>query len=132
MTLASRSSLVLLLPVTVQLLKTAIRFVLILLYRVQTHGLEHYYQAGNRVLIIANHTSFLDAVLLAVFLPERVTFTVDTQIARLWWVRLGLALVDFFPMDPSNPLAVKSLIQYLSQNRKESSFRKGVLLRPAP
>ncbi len=108
-----------------QCLRTMIRVLLAILYRVKVTGLEHYPQAGNRVLIIANHTSFLDAVLLAVFLPERVTFTVDTQIARLWWVRIGLALVDFFPMDPSNPLAVKSLIQYLSQNHKAVVFPEG-------
>ncbi len=99
-----------------QCLRAVIRVLLALLYQVKVKGLEHYHQAGTRVLIIANHTSFLDAVLLAVFLPERVTFTVDTQMAHLWWVRIGLALVDFFPLDPSNPLAVKALIQYLSTN----------------
>ena len=108
-----------------QFLRTVIRFILTILYRVKVDGLEHYHQAGNRVLIVANHTSFLDAVLLAVFLPERVTFTVDTQIANVWWVRVGLALVDFFPMDPSNPLAVKSLIQYLVQDRKAVVFPEG-------
>lgn len=108
-----------------QFLRTVIRFILTILYRVKVDGLEHYHQAGNRVLIVANHTSFLDAVLLAVFLPERVTFTVDTQIANVWWVRVGPALVDFFPMDPNNPLAVKSLIQYLVQDRKAVVFPEG-------
>src|SRR6266508_5105452 len=110
-----------------QCLRAVIRVLLVLLYQVKVKGLEHYHQAGTRVLIIANHTSFLDAVLLAVFLPERVTFTVDTQMAHLWWVRIGLALVDFFPLDPSNPLAVKALIQYLSQNRKAVVFPEGRL-----
>ena len=60
-----------------QIVRAVIRFVLTILYRVKIHGLQHYYQAGNRVLIVANHTSFLDALLLAAFLPERVTFTVE-------------------------------------------------------
>ncbi len=115
-----------------QCLRAVIRVLLVILYRVEVNGLEHYPQAGNRVLIIANHTSFLDALLLAVFLPERVTFTVDTQIANVWWVRVGLALAEFFPMDPSNPFAVKSLIQYLSQNRKAVVFPEGRITQTAP
>jgi acyl-[acyl-carrier-protein]-phospholipid O-acyltransferase/long-chain-fatty-acid--[acyl-carrier-protein] ligase len=64
------------------------------LYRVRIEGLEHYAAAGPRVLIVANHTSFLDAVLLVVFLPDRLTFATDPRIARLWWVRPFLAFVD--------------------------------------
>ena len=50
-----------------------LRSVLKLLYRVRVTGLEHYAQAGQRVLIVANHTSFLDAALLAAFIPDRLT-----------------------------------------------------------
>lgn len=108
-----------------QIVRAVIRCILAILYRVKVNGLQHYSQAGNRVLIIANHTSFLDALLLATFLPERVTFAVDTQIAKVWWVRIGLALVDFFPMDPNHALAVKSLINYLGHDRKAVVFPEG-------
>src|SRR3989304_6045733 len=98
-----------------KLVKALLRWMLTGLYRVKLNGLEHYHQAGDRVMIIANHTSYLDALLLAVFLPDRLTFTVNTQVAKAWWVRPALALVDFFPMDPGNPLAIKALIKYLSE-----------------
>ncbi|MBI3799495.1 MAG: 1-acyl-sn-glycerol-3-phosphate acyltransferase [Deltaproteobacteria bacterium] len=80
------------------MLKPVVRFVLILLYRVQIHGLEHYYQAGNRVLIIANHTSFLDAVLLAVFLPDTHT---GEQLVLLTEYRTATrqALVERFKLE---------------------------------
>jgi acyl-[acyl-carrier-protein]-phospholipid O-acyltransferase/long-chain-fatty-acid--[acyl-carrier-protein] ligase len=106
-------------------LRALIRCVLTLLYRVKVTGLEHYEHAGERVLIIANHTSYLDAVLLAVFLPERVTFMVNTQIAKVWWVRLGLACAEFFLVDPDNPMAIKSLIKQLAHNRKAVVFPEG-------
>ncbi len=35
------------------------------LYKIEIKGLENYQKAGNRVLIVANHLSFLDVVLLA-------------------------------------------------------------------
>ena len=42
----------------------ALRAALRLAYAVRVTGLEHYVEAGPRVLIVANHTSFLDAALL--------------------------------------------------------------------
>ncbi|HTN70078.1 MAG TPA: AMP-binding protein [Methylomirabilota bacterium] len=102
-----------------------LRWLLDKLYSVRVTGLQYYAQAGDRVLIIANHTSFLDALLLAVFLPDKLTFAVDTYIAKAWWVRPALALVDFFPMDPTNPLSTRALIKYLSENHKAVVFPEG-------
>ena len=42
------------------MLKTALRTLLRVLYRVEIIGLDNYANAGKRVLIVANHTSFLD------------------------------------------------------------------------
>lgn len=107
------------------ILRALLRWLLIGLYRVKVDGMEHYYQAGERVMIIANHASYLDALLLAVFLPDRITFTVNTRVAKAWWVRPALVLVDFLPMDPSNPFAIKSLIKYLSENHRAMIFPEG-------
>lgn len=107
------------------LLKLMLRWLLRLCYRVRVVGLEHFQEAGSRVLIVANHTSFLDAVLLAAFLPERFTFAINTYIAKAWWIRPILGLVDLFPMDPTNPMSTKSLIRYLEQNRKAVIFPEG-------
>ena len=106
-------------------IKSILRWLLTSLYKVEVKGLEYYQRAGNRVLIIANHTSYLDAVLLATFLPEKLTFAVNTRIARAWWVRPALTLVNFFPMDPTNPLSTKSLIKYLQQDHKAVIFPEG-------
>lgn len=107
------------------LLRSVLRNLLRLCYRVEVTGLEHYAAAGKRVLIVANHTSFLDAVLLAVFLPDRLTFAVNTYIAQRWWVRPFLKLVDCFPVDPTNPYSLKSLIRYLQGDRRAVIFPEG-------
>ncbi len=96
-----------------------------LVFRVRVSGLEHYRAAGERVLIVANHTSFLDALLLAVFLPDRLSFAVNTHIARRWYFRPFLALVDIFTLDPTHPLSIKRLIRYLGEDRRVVIFPEG-------
>lgn len=105
--------------------KPLVKWLLSHLYRVEVQGLENFHDAGERLLIAANHTSFLDALLLAVFLPERLTFAINTHMARAWWLRPFLALVKVFPMDPTNPLSVKALIHFLREDHKVVIFPEG-------
>lgn len=109
------------------LLRSILRAVLTLCFRVEISGAEHYPAAGKRVLIVANHTSFLDAVLLAAFLPEKVNFAVNTYIARKWYMRLGRRLVTTLALDPANPLAAKTLIDLLKRDQKCMIFPEGRL-----
>jgi acyl-[acyl-carrier-protein]-phospholipid O-acyltransferase/long-chain-fatty-acid--[acyl-carrier-protein] ligase len=76
-------------------------------------------------LIVANHTSYLDGVLLYAFLPDKLTFAINTYIAKAWWVRIGLVFVNFLPVDPTNPLSVKGLIRHLRRNNKAIIFPEG-------
>ena len=80
---------------------------------------------GKRVLIVANHTSFLDAALLAAFLPDRLTFAINTEIAKRWWMRPLLKIVDAFPLNPTNPYSLKSLIRYIEQDKRAAIFPEG-------
>ncbi len=96
-----------------------------LAYRVEVRGLENYRAAGPRTVIVANHVSFLDAILLACFLPGRPTFAINSHMADTWWVRPALSLVDAFPMDPTNPMATKSLIRALQAGRQCVIFPEG-------
>jgi acyl-[acyl-carrier-protein]-phospholipid O-acyltransferase/long-chain-fatty-acid--[acyl-carrier-protein] ligase len=96
-----------------------------LLYRVEVRGIENYVKAGERAVLVANHVSFLDGALLAAFLPGRPTFPVNTFIARLWWARPLLALVDTVTLDPTNPLAAKALVKAVRSGRKCVIFPEG-------
>ena len=69
------------------MLKIFLRWLLVLMYRVELTGLDNYMKAGNRVLIVVNHTSFLDPLLLGVFLPDNITFAINTQISQRWWLK---------------------------------------------
>jgi len=107
------------------LVKSCLHWLFKTLYRVEIHGIENYHKAGERVLIVSNHTSFLDAALLAAFLPHRLTFAIDTHIAQRWWVKTLIKLVNTYPVDPTNPLATKSLIEYLRKDHHVVIFPEG-------
>ena len=95
------------------------------LYRVEVKGLENYSKAGERVVIVANHTSFLDAAIIALFLPEKLMFAVNSHIAKRWYLKPFLALVKAFPLDPTNPMATKSIISEIKRDQKCVIFSEG-------
>jgi acyl-[acyl-carrier-protein]-phospholipid O-acyltransferase / long-chain-fatty-acid--[acyl-carrier-protein] ligase len=106
-------------------LARAARFLFTFFYDVEVKGLEHYKAAGKKALIISNHTSLLDGPLLSAFMPERATFAIDTGMAKKWWVKPAFALVDLAPMDPGNPLAIRTLVRALKSGRKVMIFPEG-------
>lgn len=94
-------------------------------YKVEVKGLENYQKAGKRVLIIANHLSFLDALLIAVFLPEKPLFAINSYIAKKWFIKPFLSLATTYSLDPTNPMATKNLIEEIKKNRKCVIFPEG-------
>jgi len=108
------------------ILYPVVRLILRAIFRVRVRGLEHYPASGRR-LVIANHTSWLDAALLAAFLPDRPVFAVHTQIAQLRWVRPFLRLVTVYPIDPVQPLLLKTLCACVEAGRAVVIFPEGRL-----
>ncbi|MDF9827669.1 acyl-[acyl-carrier-protein]-phospholipid O-acyltransferase/long-chain-fatty-acid--[acyl-carrier-protein] ligase [Ereboglobus sp. PH5-10] len=90
-------------------LHTFLRWLLKACFKVEVRGLEHFDEAGKRRVIIANHTSFLDSVLLTAFLPVRPTFAISPDWAAKWWLKPFLRLVNVYPVDPTKPMAIKAL-----------------------
>ncbi|HIF50196.1 MAG TPA: acyl-[ACP]--phospholipid O-acyltransferase [Thiotrichaceae bacterium] len=109
----------------IHLFKFFIKLLLRLLFRVEVSGMENYEKAGDRVLIIANHTSLLDGVLLYAWLPETPTFAINTQIAAKKAFKPFLCLVRLFEMDAINPLSIKTVIKYIKQDNKVVIFPEG-------
>lgn len=109
------------------LLKTLMQITFKFLYKVEIKGLENIKKAGPRAVIVGNHVSFLDAPLLAAFLPGRPMFAVNTFVAEWFWVRPFLKMIDAFPLDPANPFSIKSLIKEVEKNKHCVIFPEGRL-----
>ncbi|MBF0304371.1 MAG: acyl-[ACP]--phospholipid O-acyltransferase [Alphaproteobacteria bacterium] len=96
-----------------------------LFHKAEVRGLENLAAAGERAVLVVNHVSFLDAILLAAFLPGKPTFAVNTFVARLWWVKPFLSVVDAYPLDPTNPMSTKGLIHAVREGRTCVIFPEG-------
>ena len=107
------------------IIHTALRWVIQRFYRVKVSGLENLNKANRRSIIIANHTSLLDPLFLTAFIPQRLYFAIDTNIAKKWWMRLVLWAVRVYPLDPTKPMAIKSLVGLVKKGRKVVIFPEG-------
>jgi acyl-[acyl-carrier-protein]-phospholipid O-acyltransferase/long-chain-fatty-acid--[acyl-carrier-protein] ligase len=99
-----------------------VRIIMRLLYRVEVRGqmVSH-----EKLLIVSNHTSFLDGILLGAFLPIWPTYLVHTTIAKIWYFKIGLRFLPHLVVDSANPLAMKAIIALLESGSHVVIFPEG-------
>lgn len=107
------------------MLKPVLRWILRRVYRVEINGGEHLRSFGERTLVVANHTSLLDALLLYAFLPVPATFAINTYVGASWMGRVGGWFASLFPLDPNNPLSIRALIRRVEQGGCVVIFPEG-------
>ena len=108
------------------MLRFMLRALLRPLFRVRVSGDARAF-ANPRTLIIANHESFLDGMLLGAFLPVRATFVVHTQVLSRWYFRAFLHFVPHLAVDSTNPLAMKLICRLVETGRPVVIFPEGRL-----
>ncbi len=77
------------------------------------------------MLIVANHTSLLDGVLISTYLPGDTAFMIDETHTRKWYERFLLSFVDHFKVEFHNPYATKKVIQELKNGKHCMIFPEG-------
>lgn len=116
---------VLLLPIPIA--RSLARRLLGLVYHVRLDGMENFQAVrGHPAVLVANHTSFLDGVLLWIYLHDDLSYAVDTEVASRWYFRPLLAMAPrYFTVDPTRPMAVRSLIREISLGHIPVIFPEG-------
>ncbi|OWK23049.1 hypothetical protein AJ87_40265 [Rhizobium yanglingense] len=95
--------------------------------RLEVEGLENIKKAGRAPIIALNHVSFLDGALALAITEEEPVFAVDYKIAQAWWIRPFLKMCKFLPLDPTKPMATRSLIKIVNEGNAIGIFPEGRL-----
>lgn len=109
-------------------MKWVIKALLKIFFKVRIRGLEHYHdldQSGEPMLIIANHTSLLDGVLIRAFLPGDTAFMIDESHTHRWYEKFLLSFVKHFKVEFHNPYATKQVIKALKSGQHCMIFPEG-------
>ncbi len=94
-------------------------------YRMEVHGLDNVAKAGPNAIIALNHVSFLDAAVALAILDKDPVFAIDHGIAQRWWVKPFLKLTRAMPLDPTRPLATRTLINAVKGGESLVIFPEG-------
>lgn len=107
------------------MIRRFLKFIFTKLYKIEITGLENYRKAGKPVVIVVNHLSFLDGILIALFLPKGPLFVINTLITKKWYCRILNLVTTIFPIDPINSMALRSVIRELKKNKSCVVFPEG-------
>ncbi len=107
--------------------KKVFRRVLSFLFKVEVKGLENLKKAGQKALIIPNHTSYMDVLLISAFLEDEITFAVSDKLIEKTLVKFMTNLTDVRPLDPQSPFAVKYMVEQLNENKLCMILTEGII-----
>ena len=97
------------------------------LFKARIEGLENLNNAGEKVLIVTNHTSYLDVLLISAFVDRKIVFAISNQLLNRVFVKFMTNLVEIKPMDPVSPFAVKDMVEELNKNQTCMIFTEGLI-----
>lgn len=103
-------------------MKIVLRFIFKHLFKLRPVNLNTLEFTGPTV-IIPNHLSFLDAVILYLFLPPEVVFVVNTQIAQRF--AFALKFRKHIAIDPLNPYSFKKIVSLVKTGTPVVLFPEG-------
>jgi len=98
--------------------------------RLKVRGLAHVPRTGP-CLVVANHASYVDAIVLGSAFPRRITFMITEPIYRMLRLRWFYYMMGTIPIDPDqpDPGALKSAIRILNHHGVVGIFPEGQRMR---
>nr|WP_278979517.1 bifunctional acyl-ACP--phospholipid O-acyltransferase/long-chain-fatty-acid--ACP ligase [Providencia alcalifaciens] len=103
-----------------KIIKKVLRF----LFRVEVIGNTNEFNQ-DKCIITPNHVSFLDGVLIALFLPVKPVFAMYSSVATPKMIKRLKPYADIVALDPKNPLGLRHLVREVDKGRPIVIFPEG-------
>lgn len=87
-------------------------FICKILFNVKVEGVENL-PRDNKIIVVANHASYLDPIALGVAIPKRIRWVVRKDVYSVWWLKWLFFLTG---MTPENGAVGSSLSSLESGN----------------
>ncbi|RNB83330.1 2-acyl-glycerophospho-ethanolamine acyltransferase [Brevibacillus fluminis] len=104
------------------LIHALIKLILTIWFRPRLTGL-HKIDFSKPSIIIPNHVSLLDAILLSFSLPKQTTFVANTEIAKKF--SFFLRFRKHLAVDPLNPYSIRQMIRVIKNGESLVIFPEG-------
>lgn len=98
------------------------------LFKVDTyelHRVEEAMKNSDKNIIVCNHPSFLDGLILGLFLPCDPVFLVHSGLKKRPLFKYLLGMVDHLEVDSTSPMAIKTITNAVNQGRPVVIFPEG-------
>lgn len=115
-------------PLYRRVVKSVLRTVVKFFFKVETNDLEKITESlkkNDKNMFVCNHPSFMDGIMLGLFLPCDPVFLVHTTIFKRPLFRFLLQFVDTLTVEPSSPMALKTLANAINNGRPVVIFPEG-------
>src|SRR5579875_1792128 len=92
-------------------IKPVLRSIACVLFKVKTQDVDKindYLKQSQKNIFVCNHPSFLDGIILGLFLPCDPVFLVHTTILKRPFFNFMLKFVDYLAIEPTSPMALKT------------------------
>ncbi len=94
-------------------------------HRIRIEGIERVPKAFDRLIIVANHASYLDGVILWTYLRLPLRIVVDRAIASSRWLAPFLKNDCIVPIDFMSPYALKEIVRMVGEGLPLLVFPEG-------
>lgn len=104
------------------ILKALVTFI----FRIKVYGTPPIQNKDKGLLFVSNHESFLDGLILGLFLKNyKPVFIVHTTVVNNWLFKIILSLTEYYTVDPTSPLSMKHIIKLINTGRNVVIFPEG-------
>lgn len=107
------------------MIKAILKLLFSTLYRVDVKGIENYNKSNKKSVIISNHISLLDGLIIAAFLPDRPIFIIHTDWFKSFFHKIG----RFAPINTNSSMIIKYVIGLVNKDDKCVIFPEGRISR---